>query len=59
VLIVAGESPAKVFGASDHEIEHLPIQRVRRRDVSGPFDLSEEPIQDGARIDFGRDGLSC
>ena len=44
VLIVLGQFPAKVFGASDNQVQHLPIQRVR--------------LDDGVRVcrTFRRDG---
>ena len=59
VLVVLGQCSAKVFGAADDEVEHLTIQRVRLADVSGPIGLSEEPVQDAARINLGGDGLGC
>ena len=35
VLVVLGQFPAKVFGAAEDEVQHLPIERVRLADVSG------------------------
>src|SRR5207244_8412413 len=42
VLVVPGQFPAQVPGAAEDQIQHLPIERVGRGDLSGVVERSEE-----------------
>ena len=57
VLIVLRQLLAKVSGASDNQIQHLSIQRIRLGDLTGLIGLTEEPVESTAGIGLGGNRL--